>query len=114
MNPKQAMACNSLVLILIGIIGYFLKSSPTALIPAVFGVLLLLCYFSYDRNNKVIAHIAVVLMVAVFISLFKPLASRLIDSDIYGIMRIALMQLVTFYSIICFIKSFIDARKSNN
>ena len=50
-NPKKATLLNALVLIVVGITGYIVKSSPTALIPVGFGILLLLCYFVYDKNK---------------------------------------------------------------
>ena len=55
--------------------------------------------------------IAIVLIFIVFISLFMPLNKRIADQDIFGILRVLGMQLVSLYSIICFIASFIKARK---
>ena len=40
MNPKKATSMTAIVLILVGILSYFAKSSPTALIPVFFGVLM--------------------------------------------------------------------------
>ena len=65
----------------------------------------------YDKNNKLIAHICVVLMLLIFISLFMPLNKRIDANDINGIIRIGIMQLVSLYSMACFITSFIKARK---
>ena len=111
LHPKQATLLNSLVLIIIGIVGYLIKSSPTALIPVIFGVLLGLGYLLYDKNNKVVAHICITLMLLIIISLFMPLNKRIIDQDLYGILRVATMQLISLYSMVCFIFSFIKARK---
>ena len=52
MNPKKATSMTAIVLILVGILSYFAKSSPTALIPVFFGVLMGICYMLYDKNNK--------------------------------------------------------------
>ena len=112
-HPKKATLINSLILILIGLSGYFIKSAPTALIPVLFGILLGVCYLVYDKNNKLIAHIAIVLILLVFFSLFMPLNKRITDQDIFGILRILGMQLVSLYSMICFIVSFIKARKES-
>ena len=111
LHPKQATLLNALVLIIIGMVGYLLKSSPTALIPVVFGILLGLGYLLYDKNNKVVAHICITLMLLIIISLFMPLNKRIIDQDLYGILRIVAMQLISLYSMICFISSFIKSRR---
>ena len=41
MKPEQANLLNSLTLISLGLWGYFDVNSPTALIPVVFGVVLI-------------------------------------------------------------------------
>tara|TARA_Y100001970_G_scaffold291445_1_gene428606 strand:+ start:1912 stop:2262 length:351 start_codon:yes stop_codon:yes gene_type:complete len=114
LNPKKAILLNSIVLIVIGSFAYYIKSSPTALIPVFFGALIGVCYFTYDMNNKIVAHVCLVLMLLIVMSLFMPLKARIASSDSAGVMRIIAMQLVTLYSIICFIVSFINARKTNN
>ena len=111
LSPKNASLFSSAVLIIIGLSGYFIKLSATALIPVVFGVILIICYLLYEKNNKVIAHIAVSVTLLVFISLFMPLSKRFAADDINGILRIVTMQLVSLYSIACFVLSFIKARK---
>ena len=43
MNPKKALLFNAMTLILIGLSGYLVNNyTPTALIPVIFGILLLL------------------------------------------------------------------------
>ena len=112
MNPKKALLFNAMTLILIGLSGYIVNNyTPTALIPVIFGILLLFLSYLYDKNNKIVAHIGIVLILIVFISLFNPLTSQIDKKDLYGIVRISLMQLVSFYAIICFVSSFIKARK---
>ena len=112
-NPKKATLINSLSLIVIGLSGYFIKSSPTALIPSIFGIFLGVCYFLYDKNSKLIAHIAIFLILIVFISLFMPLNARIANKDLFGILRVAGMQIISLYSMICFIANFIKARKES-
>ncbi len=112
-HPKKATLINSLTLIVIGSAGYFIKSSPTALLPAMFGIFLGFCYFLYDKNNKLIAHIAIFLILVVFISLFMPLNARIADKDLFGTLRVAGMQIISLYSMICFIANFIKARKES-
>tara|TARA_B100000676_G_scaffold264019_1_gene276122 strand:- start:65 stop:412 length:348 start_codon:yes stop_codon:yes gene_type:complete len=111
MNPKKATSMTAIVLILVGILSYFAKSSPTALIPVFFGVLMGICYMLYDKNNKLFAHIILVLMLVVFIALFMPLNKRIDAGDFNGILRVGIMQLVTLYSMACFVVSFIKARQ---
>ena len=61
MDSFKANVINSLSLMLIGLWGYFEVVSPTALIPVIFGVILLLCTNGLKKQNKLIAHIAVLL-----------------------------------------------------
>ena len=111
LEPKKAILLNSLVLIIVGFVGYIVKSSPTALIPVFFGIILVLCYMFYDKNSKLIAHIAIGLILLVFLALFMPLTKRFDSQDIYGILRISSMQIISLYSMVCFISSFLKARK---
>ena len=115
LNPKKAALVNSLALIIVGFVSYYYKSSSiTALIPVFLGSAIFLCYIFYEKNNKVFAHICLTLMLLAFLGLFKPLMGAISKSDLYSILRVAMMQLVSFYCMICFISSFIKARKKNN
>ncbi len=110
-DPKKATFITSITLIFISTLSYLITSSPTALIPFAFSVLMLICYYFYNKNNKLFAHIILTLLILIFIALFTPLNKRIDAGDIWGVFRISMMQLVSFYSIICFISSFIKARK---
>ena len=114
MNAHTASLINSLILIAMGLWGYFGSESPsfTALIPVVFGVALLLMNNGIKKENKIIAHIAVVLTLLVAIALFMPLKGAFERSDNAAIVRVALMEASSIYALIFFIKSFIDARKN--
>ena len=57
MKTEQANLLNSLTLISLGLWGYFDVSSPTALIPVFFGIVLFLCNSGVKNDNKVIAHV---------------------------------------------------------
>ena len=110
--PKKALLLNANVLMVIGLLSFSVNNfTPTALIPVIFGWFLLILDLLYDKNTKVVAHIAIVLILLVFISLFKPLTSQIDKSDLFGIIRVFLMQLVSLYAIVCFVSSFIKARK---
>ena len=114
LKPKKAALLNSLVLMLLGIISYYYNSTSfTALIPTFLGLVIFSCYAFYEKNNKVFAHIGVTFMLLALLGLFKPIMGAMARSDFYATLRIGVMQLVSFYCMICFIVSFIEARKNN-
>ena len=113
MNAYTAHLINSVALILIGGWGYFATSSNTALIPVLFGVVLLSLSNGVKLENKAIAHVVVVLTLLVFVALVaKPLISAINDGDTLGTIRVGIMSLTSLIALIFFIKSFIDARKA--
>ena len=61
MNSLKANILNSICLIVIGLWGYLESTSGTAIIPLVFGAALAFCIPGLKKDNKVIAHIAVLL-----------------------------------------------------
>ena len=114
-EPKKAALLNSYFIILIGLISYYYNStSVTSLIPVFLGLAIFLCYLLYDKNNKVFAHICVTLMKLAFAGLFKPIMGAIGRSDTFAILRIGVMQLISLYAIVCFVISFIKARKNIN
>jgi len=110
MKPFQANFINALILIGLGLWGYFSSQnpSPTALIAPIAGVLLLLMTSGVRKENKVVAHIAVVLTLLLFIALFMPLMKQ----EGLPKMRIGVMMFSCLVALAVFIKSFIDARKA--
>lgn len=113
MNAYIAHLINSAALILIGGWGYFATSSNTALIPVLFGVVLLSLSNGVKLENKAIAHVAVLLTLLVFLALVaKPLLSAIKDGDTLGTLRVGIMSLTSLIALIYFIKSFRDARKA--
>ncbi|MEO0442876.1 MAG: hypothetical protein AAFZ92_03925 [Pseudomonadota bacterium] len=113
MKAHTASMINAILLIVLPALGYFLSNSPsfTALIPATFGVVLLACYPGVKAENKIVAHIAVLLTLIVFIALFMPLKGAIGRGDAFAIFRVGLLMASTVLALVCFIKSFIDARK---
>ena len=69
MNSTNANIINSVCLIVMGLWGYFEVSSPTALIPVGFGTVLILCTPGVKKQNKVIAHVAVLLTLVILVAL---------------------------------------------
>lgn len=113
MNAYTAHLINSVALILMGGWGFYATSAKTALIPVLFGVVLLSLSNGVKLENKAIAHVVVVLTLLVLISLVvKPLMSAINDNDTLGTVRVGIMVLTSLIALIYFIKSFIDARKA--
>jgi hypothetical protein len=113
--PKfsQALAQDPVLLIVLPLWGYFSSDSPsmTALIPTYIGVALLLLNKGVKNENKIVAHIAVLLTLVVLIGLIKPLTGAIGRSDTAAMIRVFVMILSTIIAIVFFVKSFIDARK---
>lgn len=115
MNAYIAHLINSVALILIGGLGYYVTSanSPTALIPVFVGVVLLSLTNGVKNENKAIAHVAVVLTLLILVALIiKPLLKAIGDNDTMGTVRVGIMVFTSFLALVYFIKSFIDARKA--
>ena len=110
MNAHNASLVNAILLITMGGWGYFESGSPTSLIPVVIGVLLVLLNKGIKTENKVIAHIAVLVTLLGF-ALVMPLMRAMEDGRTEAILRILIMLSSTVYAMIFFVKSFIDARK---
>ena len=72
MKPWQANLFNALVLITVGVISYMVTQSGTAFIAPGFGVVFLILTPLLKKENKVVAHIVVVLTLLLLIALFKP------------------------------------------
>ena len=113
MKAHTASLINGLVLIGLSLWGYFSSDTPsvTALIPAIIGFILLLCNKGVQRENKIIAHVAVLLTLLVLFGLIKPLMGALDRNDNAAVARVLVMVITTIFAIISFVKSFIDARK---
>lgn len=113
MKPSSANILTAIVLIVMSAWAYLGSETPsfTALIPAIFGIIFLALSGPFKKENKVVAHIIVVLTLLVFISLFKPLTGVLEREDTLGIIRVGAMMLVSLLALVIYIKSFIAARK---
>ena len=114
MKPFHANFLNGLILTTLGLWGYFgSETRPiTALKPVIIGAILLFLTQGIKNENKVIAHIAVVLTFLILIGLIKPLLGAVDRSNNAAIIRVGIMIFSTIVSMIFFIKSFINARKS--
>ena len=112
MKPYLASLINAFVLILLGLWGYFGSDTPsfTALIPALVGFILLLLNWGLRKDNRIIAHVVVVLTFLLLIALVKPLTGAIGRNDTTAIIRVIIMIASTLMALIYFVKSFINAR----
>lgn len=124
MKPYQANLLNSLILIIIGLWGYFDVSDYdlsvitsfehwTALIAVFFGIVLLLCHKGIKSNSKLIAHIAVVVTLLILIALVGKRLPISIEQGGIGLFRVILMSLTSLVALIIFIRNFISNRKKS-
>lgn len=118
MKAHTASLINAIVLIAMGFWGYmetvaFGKMS-TALIPVIVGIVLLVLNKGLKKENKIIAHIAVLLTALMVFGLIKPLSAALADEPLVlvKLFRVLMMLLTTFMAIIAFIRSFKEARRN--
>ncbi len=116
MKAYTVSLINSLVLVTMGLWGYFESDSRpiTALIPVIVGIILVVINNGVKKENKIIAHIAVLLTLIITIGLIKPFLGSLEKANITGTIRVSLMILSSLWAMIAFIQSFIAARKSKN
>ena len=114
MKAHTASLINAVLLVGLSAWGYFTSGTPsvTALIPAIIGVILLALNKGVKAENKLIAHIAVVLTLLILIGLIKPLQGAMGREDSMAIMRVGIMIASTIFAMIFFVKSFIDAKKN--
>ena len=119
MKTYQANLLNSLTLILMPLWAYLTfegtvekpDQSITAFIPLFLGVILLLCNRGVKKENKIIAHIAVLVTLIALIGLTMPLKAAIADGRTLSTIRVVVMLLTGLLAMITFVKSFIAARK---
>ena len=110
MNAHTASLVNAILLISVGGWGYLESGSPTSLIPVVIGIILVLLNKGIKKQNKIIAHIAVLVTLLGF-ALIMPLMKALEDGRNDAILRILIMLSSSVYAMVFFVRSFIQARK---
>ena len=111
MKPHKISLIHAIALVAIGSFGAMSSESMTAWIPTVFGVLLLACNRGVKNENKVLAHVAVLLTLLIVIGLVKPLQGALGREDMAAAARVATMLGLSVVALATFVKSFMDARK---
>ena len=105
---------NSIALISMSIWGYVDTNSFTALIPAVFGVILFLLgtMLTNEKLVKLSAHLVVLFTLLILIALVVQVLPGVVERGGVGLIRVILMITTSAIAMIVFVKSFIDNRKS--
>ena len=111
MKPHKISLIHAIALVALGSFGAMSSESMTAWIPTVFGVLLLACNRGVKNENKVLAHVAVLLTLLIVIGLVKPLQGALGREDMAAAARVATMLGLSVVTLATFVKSLMDARK---
>ncbi|NNJ70700.1 MAG: hypothetical protein HKP10_05360, partial [Kiritimatiellales bacterium] len=108
MKAHTASLINALILIGFGLWAYLGSESPsgTAFIPVGFGVVILSLYKGVKNENKIVAHIAVLLTLVILVGLIMPLKGAIGRGNPLAIMRVVVMILSTVTALFFFIKSF--------
>jgi len=118
--PSTAII-SGILLILIGALGYVFglidgHGSPTALIPAAFGILLLIFGFlakSNENLRKHLMHAAVLVGLIGFVIPAYRLLSKINDLNVsLAVLSQAAMAIVCLFFVILCIQSFVNARRS--
>ena len=105
---------NSIALISMSAWGYIDTNSFTALIPAAFGLILLILgtMLTNEKLVKLSAHLLVLFTLLILLALTIQVLPGVIDRGGIGLIRVILMISTSSIAMIVFIKSFIDNRKS--
>ena len=98
MLPQQANFINSILLIGLGLWGYFATDaeSPTALIPVAFGVVFLI--LSAFIKNKWVLYAVGLLTVILTLALLKPLFQQFEQGELIPIIRVGIMFIASLYT----------------
>lgn len=105
MSSAIVSLLNALILIILGLFGYFVSDNPsvTALIPVFVGIVLLLLNRGIWLGKKRVIKAATVLTFILIIGLIKPLLGTISRSDSEGIMRVLVMMFMSLISLGFFI-----------
>tara|TARA_B110000116_G_scaffold141458_1_gene122632 strand:+ start:10175 stop:10546 length:372 start_codon:yes stop_codon:yes gene_type:complete len=123
MKTYQANLLNSLTLIALSLWAYFsfeppsedslVVASNTVFIPTIIGAILLVCTYGVKNENKIVAHIAVLLTFIAIVGLSMPFKAALGRDDSMAVMRVGIMIFTSALAMIIFIQSFIANRKKS-
>tara|TARA_B100000035_G_scaffold183451_1_gene156588 strand:+ start:525 stop:881 length:357 start_codon:yes stop_codon:yes gene_type:complete len=105
---------NSIALISMSAWGYIDTNSFTALIPAAFGLILLVLgtMLTNEKLVKLSAHLVVLFTLLILLALVIQVLPGVVDRGGIGLIRVIIMISTCSIAMIVFVKSFIDNRKS--
>ena len=105
---------NSIALISMSAWGYVDTNSFTALIPAFFGIILLILgtMLTNEKLVKLSAHLVVLFTLLILLALVIQVLPGVYERGGIGLIRVILMISTSSIAMIIFIKSFIDNSKS--
>ena len=105
---------NSIALISMSAWGYVDTNSFTALIPAFFGIILLILgtMLTNEKLVKLSAHLVVLFTLLILLALVIQVLPGVLERGGIGLIRVILMISTSSIAMIIFIKSFIYNRKS--
>ena len=114
MKAYHASFINGTTFFGLGLWGYLGSDapSPTALIPVFVGIVILILNTGVKQENKIVAHIVVLLTFLMLIGLIKPLMGAISRSNALAIIRVSAMYVSALLAMVYFIKSFREARKN--
>ncbi|MEI6892927.1 MAG: hypothetical protein V5783_12265 [Pontiella sp.] len=114
MKAHTASLINALILITFGLWAYLGSETPskTALIPVGLGVVVLGLYKGIKKEDKIIAHIAVLVSLLILIGLVKPLTAGISRGDDLAVARVSIMLVSTLVALFSFIRSFVLVRRA--
>jgi len=113
MKPHSANLLNAIALISMGLWGYLATSSGTAFISVGFGAVLLLFNGGLRKENKVIAHVAVVLTLLVLLVYAGRLLPKALGAnDTIKLVRTIIPIGTGVLAMVAFVRSFIAAKKA--
>ena len=114
MKAHTASLINALILIIFGLWAWFGSASPskTAFIPVGFGIVIAAMVPGVRKEDKIAAHVAVMLTLLILIGLVMPLKGAIDRGDALAVARVAVMMFSTVVALFFFIKSFIDVRRA--
>ncbi|HAA16600.1 MAG TPA: hypothetical protein DCE41_34780 [Cytophagales bacterium] len=113
MKAHVASLINAFLLISMSLWGYLASEDPsfTALIPTIIGTVLVILNKGVKNENKIAAHVAVLLTLLILFGLGKPLTGALGREDNMAVVRVVIMMVSTVVAMVFFVRSFIEARK---
>lgn len=116
MTPFKANLLNGIVLLIVGIVGYLSISngstsefSPTVFIAPAFGLLFILLTPGFKKENKIVAHLVVLLTFLLGAMLLIMYIKRLSTGSAFadpGMMRFLIMIISCFTAMVVFVGSF--------